>query len=201
MVAGSPVPGLHFPLTKVSLCLKCVCLLPFFASMINGPDNIALELWNITKHRPAPGGDHESPRCYSYPVNCWPLTILYSPTCVSKVPVCLFYFLIQSQRYSPPHFAFSRLLIHHQCISCNPLTASPLVPMYKISGKRPFSGAFSQSSEILLPSNCHQFGSNKLIKTLTALDSFYVHRSLNNIKELFILLSGIMALGLRKHMA
>ena len=40
--------------------------------------------------------------------------------------------------------------------------------------KLPFSEAFSQSIEILLPSNCHQFGSNKLIKILTVLGVSYV---------------------------
>lgn len=57
--------------------------------------------------------------------------------------------------------------------------------------KLPFSGAFAQPVETLLPGNC-QFGSNKLKKFLKGLDRFYVDRLLNNIKELLILLSVVM---------
>ena len=48
-----------------------------------------------------------------------------------------------------------------------------MIPVYKTSGKKlPFSGAFSQSIEILLPGNCHQFGSNKLIKIFSQVWTF-----------------------------
>ena len=46
------------------------------------------------------------------------------------------------------------------------LSSPPLIRMHKRSCKLPFSGEFSQSVKVLLPGNCHQFGSDKLIKIL-----------------------------------
>ena len=42
--------------------------------------------------------------------------------------------------------------------------------------KLPFSGALSQSVEVLLPGNCRQFGSNKLTQIATGLDISCVDR-------------------------
>ena len=56
-----------------------------------------------------------------------------------------------------------------------------------------FSGAFSQFVEVLLPSSCHQFGSDKLIKIRTGLDIFYSNKGFISFmfyfltQELFVL--------------
>ena len=65
-------------------------------------------------------------------------------------------------------------LIYHQWISHNPLIPPLLIVMYKIRCKLQFFQSVSPSIEVLLPSNCCQFGSNKLIKILTGLDISYV---------------------------
>ena len=69
-------------------------------------------------------------------------------------------------------------LVHHQYIACSPLTFSPLILTYKISGKTAIFQSISQSVEILLPGNRCQFGSNKLITVLTGLDVSYADKSI-----------------------
>ena len=86
-----------------------------------------------------------------------------------------FYFLSNS-RYSSSVLSPTSL-IYHQRISCHPLIYFPSILIYKISGKTAiFLDTFS--TEILLPSNCHQFGSGKLIKILYRFERFLHWHSL-----------------------
>ena len=89
------------------------------------------------------------------------LTVNYTlPTKVKEVCVCFTLYPI----WDFPTLLSPASLVCHQWMSHNPLTPPPLTAMYKIGAKLPFFGVFSQSIEILLPSN-YQFSSNKLLKT------------------------------------
>ena len=55
-------------------------------------------------------------------------------------------------------------LTYHQWTSRNPLMAPPLILTCKIRCYTAILWSISQCIEILLPSNCRQFGSNKLTK-------------------------------------
>ena len=85
-----------------------------------------------------------------------------------------FYFLSNPKVSSLCFFPAS--LIYHQWILCNLLMPPLSIVMYKIRCKMAFSGVSSQSFEILLPGNCHQFGANKLIKILIGLDVSFVDK-------------------------
>lgn len=55
-------------------------------------------------------------------------------------------------------------LIYRQRVSRDPRTP-PLIVTYRIGAELLFSGPFSQSIEMLLPSNCCQRGSKELLKS------------------------------------
>lgn len=63
-------------------------------------------------------------------------------------------------------FGLFPYLIYHQWILCKHLMSPPLITMYKWDTKLPYSGAKCQSIQALLPGNCCQCFSNKLIKFL-----------------------------------
>ena len=109
---------------------------------------------------------HRFPRCYCYPVSCWLLTILHLPV-QEKHPALS---VLSTRPRSFPAFLMPHFPFSHLPVSCNPLTSSGLIVMCKIRCKMPFCRAFSQSVEVLLPGNCHRFGSDKLTKILTGLD-------------------------------
>ena len=95
------------------------------------------------------------------------LTILYPP--IQRKYVSIPFTFYPVPEISPPCFLTPP---YHQWISCNPFTSSPLILMYKVSGKTAILWSISQSIEILLPGNCGQFGSNKLIKILYRFECF-----------------------------
>lgn len=100
------------------------------------------------------------------------------PTSVKEVCVSMF-LSIQSQRF--PHLAFSHPFIYHPWISCNPPDVSSFDS--DVSNKLPNCHSperFSSSVEVLLPGNCHQFGSENSYKTCSSAGCSFVDRILGN---------------------
>ena len=87
-----------------------------------------------------------------------------SCTHLCKRSMCLScYFLSNPRSFSILLSPIS--LIYHQWIPCNPFTSSLLIVMHKIRCKTTIFWSIFTTVEVLLPRNCHQFGSKKLINS------------------------------------
>ena len=82
--------------------------------------------------------------------------------------------------WNPRYFAFCRLPNPSPVdFRCPPHSRPFGLWCTKQSAELPFSGAFPQSIEVLLPGNFHQFGSNKLINILTSLNASPIDKTVS----------------------
>ena len=102
----------------------------------------------------------------------YPVPTYGKEACVSHFS---FYPIQEVSCVSPHHTLLSAAsLIYHRWTSCNPLTPPVLVVMYEIRCGTAILWSICQSVEILLPGNCHQFGTNKLTKNSLQIRVFLV---------------------------
>ena len=99
-------------------------------------DNISLDYQLISFFWPPQGtdtttehqsGDHKSPHCCYYPINCW-LLLFYTYLC--KRNMCLSFYFLSNPRIFPILLS-STSLIYHLQILCNLLMPCLLIVMYK----------------------------------------------------------------------
>ena len=148
---GSRVLGWYLPWQRSVFTLTEPVI--FFASMKTFLWNVKFPFSRSLKAQAPTKGRLQTPSLLS----CYLLTINYPILTCVHVKVSIIFW---SNPRGFPALPSLTSLIYHQWISCNPLTLSPLILMYKIGTKLPFPRAFSQWVEILLPRNCCQFGSN-----------------------------------------